>query len=228
MARQVTLKGNPLKLEGPELKIGDRAPDATLKKSLVDKVRLADLPPKARIYSVVPSLDTPVCAQQTKRFNEEAAALDPDIVIVTVSTDLPYALKNWCAANGIERVQLYSDAYDTNFGQAYGTLIKDRRILRRAVFVADRKGKVVYADYMKALGDQPDYEAVLAAAGTDCQSEAVYVQPKKERTADDPQRRRPDITRAKEILGWEPRVMLEDGLKETIAYFRSVTTHLPA
>jgi thiol peroxidase len=101
---------------------------------------------------------------ETKRFNEEAAALDPDIVIVTVSTDLPYALKNWCAANGIERVQLYSDAYDTNFGQAYGTLIKDRRILRRAVFVTDRKGKVVYADYMKALGDQPNYEAVLAAA----------------------------------------------------------------
>ena len=159
------LAGKDVTIVGPDIEVGQQAPDITLRAqdwSVVDV--LAATAGKVRIIASVPSLATDVCDMETKRFNQEAASLDADIVIVTVSTDLPYALKSWCAANGIERVSLYSDAYDANFGQAYGTLIKERRILRRAVFVVDRQGKVVYADYMKVLGDQPDYEAVLAAA----------------------------------------------------------------
>jgi thiol peroxidase len=157
--------GKDVTIVGPDIAVGQQAPEFTLRAQDWSVVEvLAATAGKVRIIAAVPSLDTSTCDMETKRFNEEAASLDADIVIVTVSTDLPYALKNWCAANGIERVQLYSDAYDASFGEAYGVLIKDRRILRRAVFVVDRQGKVVYADYMKALGDQPDYEAVLAAA----------------------------------------------------------------
>ncbi|MBX3003537.1 MAG: thiol peroxidase [Anaerolineales bacterium] len=159
------LAGQDVTIVGPDIEVGQQAPAFTLRAkdwSVVDVLQATE--GKVRIIAAVPSLSTGVCETETKRFNEEAAALDPDIAIVTVSTDLPFTLNNWCAANGIERVTLYSDAYDTNFGEAYGTLIKERRILRRAVFVVDRAGKVVYADYMKALGDQPDYASVLAAA----------------------------------------------------------------
>lgn len=159
------LAGKDVTIVGPDIEVGQQAPEFTLRAqdwSVVDV--LAATAGKVRIVAAVPSLGTEVCDIETKRFNQEAASLDPDIAIVTISTDLPYSLKSWCAANGIDRVLLYSDAYDTNFGQSYGTLIKERRILRRAVFVVDRQGKVVYADYMKVLGDQPDYDAVLAAA----------------------------------------------------------------
>jgi thiol peroxidase len=159
------LAGKGVTIVGPDIEEGQPAPEFTLRApdwSVVDG--LASTQGKVRILLAVPSLDTSTCDLETKRFNQEAAALDPDIVIMTVSTDLPYALKNWCAANGIERVLTYSDAFDASFGESYGTLIKERRIHRRAVFVVDRQGKVVYADYMPKLGDQPQYEEVLAAA----------------------------------------------------------------
>lgn len=159
------LAGKGVTIVGPDIAEGQQAPEFTLQApdwSTVDV--LASTQGKVRILLAVPSLSTSTCDLETKRFNQEAASLDADIVIVTISTDLPYTLKNWCAANGIERVLTYSDAHDAQFGETYGTLIKERRILRRAVFVVDRKGKVVYADYMAQLGDQPQYEEVLAAA----------------------------------------------------------------
>ncbi len=159
------IAGKDVTIIGADVEVGQKAPEFKLHAqdwSTVDV--LASTDGKVRIIAAVPSLDTSTCDLETKRFNQEAAALDKDIVIVTVSTDLPYALKNWCAANGIDRVLLYSDAYDANFGEKYGTLVKERRILRRAVFVVDRKGKVTYSGYMPALGEQPKYEEVLAAA----------------------------------------------------------------
>jgi thiol peroxidase len=159
------LAGKGVTIVGPDIKEGQQAPDVVLRApdwSVVDL--LASTQGKVRILLAVPSLSTSTCDLETKRFNQEAASLDADIVVISVSTDLPYTLKNWCAANGIERVLTYSDAYDAAFGEQYGTLIKERRILRRAVFVVDRKGNVAYADYMPQLGDQPNYEEVLAAA----------------------------------------------------------------
>ncbi|MBI1825423.1 MAG: thiol peroxidase [Planctomycetes bacterium] len=165
MARTCTLKGKPLNLEGPELKVGDKAPDATLKKSLADKVRLGELPAKARIYSVVPSLDTQVCALQTKRFNDEAAKLS-SVVWCTISCDLPTAQARFCGAEGIDRekLQVFSDHQDLSFGKAFGTLIPDLRIECRAVFVVDKGGVLRYVEYVPEVANQPNYDAVLAAA----------------------------------------------------------------
>ncbi|MEX1071472.1 MAG: thiol peroxidase [Anaerolineales bacterium] len=159
------IAGKDVTVIGPDLQVGQKAPEFRLQAqdwSMVDV--LDSTKGKVRIIAAVPSMNTRVCDVETKRFNQEAATLDPNIVILTVSTDLPYSLKNWCAANGVDKVQLLSDAYDTNFGEKYGTLVKERRILRRAVFVVDKDGKVVYVDYMPVLGEQPNYEEVLAAA----------------------------------------------------------------
>ena len=159
------IAGNDVTVIGPDLEVGQTAPEARLHAqdwSWVDM--LGSTKGKVRIVAAVPSLDTNVCDTETKRFNQEAASLDADIVILTVSTDLPYFLKNWCAATGVDKVHLYSDHYDANFGQKYGTLVKERRINRRAVFVVDKNDKLVYVDYMPALGEQPNYEEVLAAA----------------------------------------------------------------
>lgn len=165
MARTCTLKGKPLNLEGPQLKPGDKAPDATLRKSLADKVRIGETPARTRVFSVVPSLDTPVCSIQTKRFNEEAGKLT-NVDFYTISCDLPTAQGRFCGAEGInrERLQVLSDYYDTSFGKAYGTLIPDLRVECRAAFVVDKNGVIQYAEYVPEVADQPNYDAVLAAA----------------------------------------------------------------
>jgi thiol peroxidase len=165
MPRTVTLKGSPLNLAGPELKAGDKAPDATLKKDLVTSIRLGETAGRARIFSVVPSLDTAVCAQQTKRFHEEAAKL-PNVTFYTVSCDLPMAQKRFCGAEGIdpEKIVTLSDHKDVAFGQAYGTLIPELRILCRAVFVVDAGGTIRYAEYVPEIASHPNYDAVLACA----------------------------------------------------------------
>ncbi len=165
MARTCTLKGKPLSLEGPQLKVGDKAPDATLKKSLVDTVKLSDARGKTRIFSVVPSLDTPVCALQTKRFNEEAAKL-ANVGFFTISCDLPTAQARFCGAEGIdrERLQVLSDHQSLSFGKAFGTLIADLRVECRAVFVVDKSETIRYAEYVPEVANQPDYDAVLACA----------------------------------------------------------------
>ena len=161
--RTTTLKGNPFKLSGPELKVGDSAPDFSAIDSSLQNVDLQKTGSGVRIFSVVPSLDTPVCDAQTKRFEEEAAKL-PDISIYTVSMDLPFAQKRWCGNFGIERVKMLSDHRSGSFGEHYGTLIPDLRIESRAIFVVDSDNRVQYVEYVKEVGDHPNYEAALEAA----------------------------------------------------------------
>lgn len=165
MGRSVTLRGNALALEGPELKVGDAAPDATLRKDLVTDAKLSDGKGKARIYSVVPSVDTPVCALQTKRFNEEAAKL-PNVDFYTISCDLPMAQGRFCGAEGIdkERVKTLSDHKEVDFGKHYGTLIPALRVLCRAVFVVGADDKLKYVEYVPEIASHPNYDAALAAA----------------------------------------------------------------
>jgi thiol peroxidase len=155
--------GKPFSLAGPELKAGDRAPDFQVMDSTLKFVKLADTGTGVRIFSVVPSLDTPVCDAQTKRFEDEAAALR-NINIFTISTDLPFAQKRWCGTYGISRIAMLSDHIDTSFGEHYGTLITDMRIESRAIFVVDASNTIRYVEYVKEVGSHPDYEAALEAA----------------------------------------------------------------
>jgi thiol peroxidase len=163
MARSVTLKGNPVALDGPEIKVGDKAPSATLKKSLAEAIDLADTTGKVRILSVVPSLDTPVCAIQTKRFNEEAAGLD-GVDIYTISTDLPVAMSRFCGAESIDtqRMHMLSDHMDGAFGKAYGTLIPNIRIECRALFVLDKDDTVKHVEYVSEVANEPNYDAAIS------------------------------------------------------------------
>jgi len=146
--------GNPVTLVGDEVKVGDEAPDFVV----VDN----DLKP-VNFSSAVPSLDTAVCSTETHRFNSEAAGLGEDVVILTVSMDLPFAQKRWCGAEGVDRVVTLSDHRDASFGLAYGVLIREVRLLARAVFVVGRDGVVRYVELVPELGQEPDYEAALAA-----------------------------------------------------------------
>src|SRR5712692_1665167 len=158
-----TLRGNPLTVIGPEIKPGDKAPDFHAVDDGLKPFDLAATGKGVRIFSVVPSLDTPVCDAQTKRFNEEAGKL-PDVSIYTFSMDLPFAQKRWCGAFGVDHVKMVSDHREGSFGQAYGTLIKDLRIMSRAIFVIDPRNTVRYVEYVKEVGDHPNYESALAAA----------------------------------------------------------------
>ncbi|EJY55100.1 alkyl hydroperoxide reductase/ Thiol specific antioxidant/ Mal allergen [Alicyclobacillus hesperidum URH17-3-68] len=151
-------------LIGPELKVGDTAPDFHVIANDLSTVTLADSRGKVRIISVVPSLDTGVCDAQTRRFNEAASELGENVVILTISADLPFAQKRWCGAAGVERVQTLSDHRDMSFGSAYGTYIKEVRLESRAVFVVDSNDKIVYVEYVPTAGQHPNYEAALEAA----------------------------------------------------------------
>jgi thiol peroxidase len=150
---------------GPELKTGDKAPDFKAVDDSLKALDLAGTGNSVLIFSVVPSLDTPVCDAQTKRFNEEAGKL-PDVKIYTFSMDLPFAQKRWCGAFGVDHVKMVSDHRDGSFGEAYGTLIKDLRILSRAIFVVDKNNLIRHVEYVKEVGDHPNYEAALSAART--------------------------------------------------------------
>lgn len=163
MGRTVNFKGTPLRLEGPEIKVGDKAPGAVLRKDLVTDFDLSEAAGRARVYSVVPSLDTPVCALQTKRFNAEAPKLS-GVDLYTISCDLPVAMARFCGAEGIdpERHHALSDHKDVAFGKAYGTLLPDLRIQCRAVFVIDSKDIVRHVEYVSEITEEPDYGAVLA------------------------------------------------------------------
>jgi thioredoxin-dependent peroxiredoxin len=162
-AGATTLNGNPLTLVGPELKSGDKAPEFEVVDSKLQPVNLAATGNGVRIFSVVPSLDTPVCDAQTKRFNEEAAKLR-NVGIYTVSMDLPFAQSRWCGAFGIDNVKMLSDHRSGSFGEHYGTLIKELRIESRAIFVVDRDNKLRHVEYVKEVGDYPNYDAALQAA----------------------------------------------------------------
>ena len=151
-----------MELAGPELKAGDAAPDFSAVDGSLQPVTLASTGSNVRVFSVVPSLDTPVCDAQTKRFNEEAAKLE-GVDIYTFSMDLPFAQKRWCGAFGIDKVKMVSDHKEGSFGSAYGTLIKPLRIHSRAIFVVGKDNKVVHAEYVGEVADHPNYEAALAA-----------------------------------------------------------------
>jgi thiol peroxidase len=158
-----TLRGNPLTVVGPELKTGDKAPDFQAVDDSLKPVDLNSTGHSVRIFSVVPSLDTPVCDMQTKRFNEEAGKL-PNLKIYSVSMDLPFAQKRWCGAYGVDHIKMISDHRSGSFGEHYGTLIKDLRIMSRAIFVVDQDNTIKHVEYVKEVADHPDYEAALKVA----------------------------------------------------------------
>lgn len=162
----VTFQNNPLTLLGPELRPGAAAPDFSVVDGGLQPVSLAGSKGKIRIISVVPSIDTPVCDLQTKRFNQEASALPADVVVLTISMDLPFAQQRWCAAAGASKVQLLSDYQQASFGAAYGVLIKELRLLARAVFVVGKDDQVRYVEYVKEITQHPDYGKVLAFVKT--------------------------------------------------------------
>lgn len=161
-ANAITLKGNPMTLVGNEVKVGDSAPDATVVANDLSEVKISSYKGKKLIISAVPSLDTPTCDLETKRFNQEAGNLK-DTVILTISADLPFAQKRWCGAAGVSNVVTLSDYRYGSFGENYGVMIKGIKILARCIFVVDAVGKVRYIQLVKELSQEPDYAAVLKA-----------------------------------------------------------------
>jgi thiol peroxidase len=160
----ITFKGTPFTLLGPELKVGDKAPDFAVIDNGLAPVTLASSAGKIRIISSVPSLDTPVCDTETRRFNQEAAGLPGDVVVLTISLDLPFAQKRWCGAAGIDKVTTLSDYRDRLFGQNYGVLIKELLLLTRAIFVVDANDYIRYIQIVPEVTSEPDYAAVVSAA----------------------------------------------------------------
>ncbi len=160
----ITFKGNPVTLLGPELKTGSAAPDFKVVDNGLQPVTLADSQGKVRVITVVPSLDTPVCDTMTRKFNEEAAKLPENVVVYTISLDLPFAQKRWCGNAGIEKVKTLSDYQERSFGLSYGLLIDELKLLARAVLVIDQEGTISYQEIVKEVTAEPDYKAALAAA----------------------------------------------------------------
>ncbi|GIO95901.1 putative thiol peroxidase [Paenibacillus lautus] len=158
-----TFKGNPITLIGPQLKAGDAAPDFTVSKNLLEDASLKDYAGKIKLISVVPSLDTGVCDAQTRRFNEEAAGLGDDVVILTISADLPFAQARWCGAAGVDRVITLSDYKSRSFGEAYGVLIKEFQLDMRSIFVVDTNDTITYVEYLGEMSEHPNYEAAIDA-----------------------------------------------------------------
>lgn len=157
----ITMHGNPLTLLGSEVNTGDTAPDATLLDNDLNPVTISSYKSKVCVISSVPSLDTPVCDIETRRFNQEAEALGEDVAILTVSMDLPFAQKRWCGAAGIDRVITLSDHRNASFGEAYGMLVKELRLLARAVHVIDREGVIRYIQIVNEMSEEPDYDEVI-------------------------------------------------------------------
>lgn len=162
----ITLEGKPLTLEGEEIKIGQKAPDFLVLDSNLKENNLENLKDKTKLIASVPSLDTPVCDLQIKRFNDEATRSSKDVSIIFVSMDLPFAQKRFCQVYNIKDVKTFSDHRDASFGVNYGVLIKELRLLARAVFIVDKKGIVRYVEYVKEISSHPDYNAALNALKT--------------------------------------------------------------
>jgi thiol peroxidase len=158
----VTFQGNPLTLLGDPIEVGQKAPEFEVVANDLTPIKLSDYAGKTVVISAVPSLDTPVCDTQTRTFNEKAATLGDDVVILTLSVDLPFAQARWCGAAGVDRVHALSDYKDLSFGTAYGLVIKELRLLTRAVLVVDKTGTVQYIQIVGEVTDEPDYEAVLS------------------------------------------------------------------
>jgi len=160
--KNITFKGEPITVSGREVKLGDAVPDFTITGTDMSDVTINTFAGKVVVLSVVPSLDTPVCAIQTRKFNEEAASLSSDVAILTVSRDLPMAQKRWCGAEGINKVVCASDYKYRNFGQAFGVDLESLGLLARAVFVVGKEGKIEYVEYVDEVAEEPQYEPVLA------------------------------------------------------------------
>ena len=163
LKNNVTLHGNSLRLVGGEVAVGQKLPDFTVLDNDLNAVSPSDFAGKTLVICSVPSLDTPVCDVEARRFNEQAAALGDGVAVLFISVDLPFAQKRWCAGAGIDNVQTLSDHRDTSFGLACGVLIEDLRLLARAVFIVDGGGAVRYIQFVDEVADEPDYEAVLNA-----------------------------------------------------------------
>ncbi|MCG1022048.1 thiol peroxidase [Sutcliffiella horikoshii] len=161
----VTFKGNQMTLVGSEVKVGDQAPNFSVLANDLSAVTLENYKGFKKLISVVPSIDTGVCDQQTRKFNEEAAKLD-NVKVITVSMDLPFAQKRWCAASGLDNVEVVSDHRDASFGEAYGVLMQELRLLARSTFVVDSNDKVTYVEYVGEGTDHPNYEAAIEAVKT--------------------------------------------------------------
>ena len=159
----VTMKGNPLTLVGNEVKVGDAAPEVILLDNALSQVKLSAFRGKNCVLVSVPSLDTPVCDMESRRFNEEASRLGTDVAILIISMDLPFAQKRWCGAAGVTKVQTLSDHREASFGNAFGVLIKELRLLARAVYVVDKKGVIKYIQLVKEVSQEPNYQEVLDA-----------------------------------------------------------------
>ncbi len=160
----VTFGGNPMTLVGTELKVGDDAPDVEVIDNDLQPVRLSTYKGKVAIVAAVASLDTGTCDVETRRFNQEVGKLGDDVVVLTISMDLPFAQKRWCGAAGVATVKTFSDHRAAAFGEAWGVLMKELRLLARAVFVVDREGDIRYVEVLGEVGDEPDYDAALKAA----------------------------------------------------------------
>ena len=156
-------KGNPVTLLGPALKVGDKAPDFQVVDNSLSPVRLEDFHGKTKIISAVPSLDTSVCDVETRRFNKEAENLPKEVVVLTISMDLPFAQSRWCGAAGINRVKTLSDYQERSFAVAYGVLIKELKLLSRSIFVIDANDTIRYIQHVSEITDEPDYAAVISA-----------------------------------------------------------------
>jgi thiol peroxidase len=161
---EVTMRGNALTLLGPKIEANEDAPEFTALKDLKTPVKLSDSNGKVRVLLSVPSLDTPVCSVETKRFNDEAASLGDDVQIQVISVDTPFAQARWCGAEGVSNVVTLSDFRDRDFGKKYGVEIKDLGIYARAAFVVDKQGVVVYSEYVPEVAQEPNYAAILDAA----------------------------------------------------------------
>lgn len=162
----VTLKGSPVRLKGNELKVGDKAPDFQVQGADMSEITLASGKGKTRVLCSVPSLDTPVCSMETKKFNEKATQ-NADVEVLVISTDLPFAMKRWCGAEGVDRVRCGSDHRDASFGERYGVLIAEgplARCLTRAVFVVGPDDRIKHVEYVSEIANEPNYDAALAAA----------------------------------------------------------------
>lgn len=158
---QITFQGNPVTLIGHEVKVGEAAPNFIVLSNSLEEVTLEEFSGKRKLINVVPSLDTEVCALQTKRFNEEVEALD-DVSVLTISMDLPFAQGRWCGAEGIDNIEFFSDHREASFGKNYGVLIDELRLLARSIFVIDEDNRVTYVEYVSEVTNHPDYEAVLS------------------------------------------------------------------
>lgn len=156
----VTFKGNPVTLVGEQLEVGDEAPNFKVINTELEERTLSDYEGKIKLISVVPSVDTGVCALQTKRFNEEADKL-PNVQILTISMDLPFAQSRWCSAEGVSNLEMLSDHREADFGKKYGVLIEELRLLSRSIFVVNEENKVTYVEYVPEVGNHPDYDAAL-------------------------------------------------------------------